>query len=299
MILESFPKIKEANWAGFDVHPEAQEENLVPNVKLIERDTIQNFPEGFDVCITNPPYLAKNSATRKGSQINFGNHQDLFEIALSKMLAKTSWVAAIIPESFITRGIFQKRLEFVISLNLEMFDDTEFPVCLAVFSPNDSIDFEIWRGDKFIGNKSDLDRKMSGTLEEIQPQIFKFNDPAGEVGLNAIDNTTSASIKFRPGPEIDQRKIKQTSRSLTRISSPFLKTSKDDLDQIISRANQILATYREQTQDVFLTSFKGLRDDQMYRRRLDWGTASRILGTAIADLHPDLKNEVLKPSKLF
>ena len=45
-------------------------------------------------------------------------------------------------------------------------------------------------------------------------------------------------------------------------------------------ANELLATYREKTQDVFMTSFKGLRADGKYRRRLDFKTARAILAKA-------------------
>jgi hypothetical protein len=299
MMTESFDSVVAESWSAFDIHPEAQEANLVPKVKLQKRDTLANFPEGFDVCITNPPYLAKNSATRKGSQIDFGVYQDLFEIALDRMLNNVPWVAAIIPESFITRDLFTKRLEFVISLNLEMFDDTEFPVCLAVFSPKETEGFEIWRGDTFIGQSQNLQAKVHEKLKDVQPRLFTFNDPNGILGLNAIDGTTNASIRFRRGEEIDSSKIKHTSRSVTRISSRLLDAHPKKLDAVIQRANEILNEYRTETQDVFLTSFKGLRSDHMYRRRLDWNTTSRILGTAISEVIPSAEREVLSSPKLF
>ncbi len=299
MVIETFPEITTEVWSAFDVHPEAQESNLVPAVPLAKRDTLQDFPTGFDVCITNPPYLAKNSATRRGSQVEFENYQDLFEISLDRMLSRVPYIAAIIPESFITRGLFQDRLEFVISLNLEMFDDTEFPVCLAVFSKETSTDFEIWRGDVRLGTQQELEANVEQLLHQVQPRVFQFNNPGGVLGLTAIDNTTSATIRFRPGDEIEPHKIKGTSRSATRISSPILDSHPHKMEEIIRRSNEILNDYREATQDVFLTSFKGLREDGKYRRRLDWQTASRILGTAIAEVLPESRSQVLNSPRLF
>ena len=299
MVIETFPEISTEAWSAFDISPEAQESNLVPAVSLAKRDTLQDFPTGFDVCITNPPYLAKNSATRRGSQVEFENYQDLFEISLDRMLSRVPYIAAIIPESFITRGLFQDRLDFVISLNLEMFDDTEFPVCLAVFSKESSTDFEIWRGDLRLGTQQELEANVEELLHQVQPRVFQFNNPVGVLGLTAIDNTTSATIRFRTGGDIESRKIKGTSRSATRISSPILEGNPHKLEEIIIRSNEILNDYRETTQDVFLTSFKGLREDGKYRRRLDWQTASRILGTAIAEVLPESRGQILNSPRLF
>jgi hypothetical protein len=285
MIINDFPSIKSQQWSAFDIDPEAHERSLVPEVKAQTRDTIKSFPKGFDVCITNPPYLAKNSATRKGTEFNFGAYQDVFEISLREMLNACAWVAAIIPESFLTRGVFHNRLEFVISLTQNMFDDTEFPVCLAVFSPSPSSDFEVWRNDTWLGNFSDLELARDAILSNKQRRLFQFNDPDGAIGLFAVDMTKGPSIRFVNGRDIDSKEIKHSSRAITRISPKF---SLEDVlcEALILEANAVLASYREKTHDVFLTSFKGLRADACYRRRLDWKTASLILSSALGRLAP-------------
>jgi hypothetical protein len=298
MILRSFPNISSSQWSAFDIHPEAQERNLVPSVRLQKRDTMESFPEGYNVCITNPPYLAKNSATRKGLGTEFGDYQDLFELALEKMLKGTPYVAAIIPESFITRNIFRERLEFVISLNFQMFDDTEFPVCLAVFSPSTSGSFEVWRAEEKIAVIPELDKLIGDLLVPVLPGSFRFNDPEGIIGLNAIDGTKEASIRFRVGDEIPAENIKVSSRSLTRISSNFFPQDADGAAEVIQIANTLLAEYRRITNDVYLTSFKGLRSDGLYRRRLDWKLASLILGNALVKQAPDKCSNLLSTPKL-
>lgn len=272
-----------SQWEAFDIDPAAQEQNLVPLVELIARDTIAAFPMGFDVAITNPPYLAKNSATRKGLRPLFNGYQDLYEVALEKMLAGCNWVAAIIPESFITRNVHRSRLEFVISLNLDMFHDTEFPVCLAVFSPIPSETHEIWRGNEFLGTEKSLAELSKKFLNPFPKHRFKFNDPAGVLGLWAIDNTKCNSIRFLRGEMIESATIKVSSRAITRISHESI-NSDELLDAVISKANSLLEGYRDATQDVFMTSFKGLRSDGRYRRRIDWATASKILDKAMEDL---------------
>ena len=299
MMSATYPEIPLNNWSSFDIQPESLSQNLVPTVTVQKQDTLARFPVGFDVCITNPPYLAKNSATRKGSDINFESYQDLFEISLSRMLADCNWVAAIIPESFLTRSIFTERLEFVISLTMEMFDDTEFPVCLAVFSKTSSLDFEIWAGEQHLGTMAELKEFEESALVVPQRGIFTFNDPQGELGLTAIDATLEPSIRFHSGDLIPSADIKISSRALTRISSKFLPTKNGELDQLIEIANRHIANYREGTKDVFLTSFKGLRQDGKYRRRMDWNTASKILATSLVELKPELTAVVSSSPRLI
>ena len=298
MILDEFEELTFKNWSSFDIQPEAQQNNLVPMIKLMQQDTLKEFPDGFDMAITNPPYLAKNSATRKGSGIDFGVYQDLFEISLERMLFKCKYVAAIIPESFITRKLFTDRLEFVISLNLEMFDDTEFPVCLAVFGPDKSNDFEIWRSDTKLGNFSELHGKIENLLVEVNPKLIKFNDPNGVLGLTAIDSTTGPTIRFRHGQEIDSSKIKVYSRAETRMTSELFEKV-GSLDELIAEANNVLCEYRTISHDVFITSFKGLRMDGLYRRRLDWSTTGRLLGTTLIILNPKLENLITPGTRLL
>jgi hypothetical protein len=292
MISESYPEIPLGSWRSFDLQPESQDENRVPEVELEKRDTIKSFPNGFDICITNPPYLAKNSATRKGSALNFEGYQDLFEMSLGRMLSNCSWIAAIIPESFLTRGLFTDRLEFVISLNMEMFGDTEFPVCLAVFSEQSTSDFEIWAGENFLGKMSQLRTFEESRLLTPPKGAFKFNDPSGTLGLTAIDSTTQPSIRFHHGEVIPSSDIKNSSRAMTRISSRHLPANKEQLSQLIEAANRHIEEYRDGTKDVFLTSFKGLRKDGHYRRRMDWNTASKVLATAMVELAPELASDL-------
>ncbi len=277
--------IPHSQWASYDIEPEAVAENTVPDVKLQKRDTLKDYPSGFDICITNPPYLAKNSAKRKGMNIDFGMHADLFEISLGVMLANSKYVAAIIPESFISRGIFTERLHAVISLNYEMFDDTDFPVCLALFNAEPSEDYDIYIGDSLVGKAKEIESKAKKLLaiSEKNNIKIKFNDPQGQLGLRAVDGTKKANISFVQGNTIDSSSIKISSRAITRIS--FEKKYSDaELNLIIEKSNKILAKYRELTKDVFMTSFKGLREDSYYRRRLDFKTAADIIRKAISEI---------------
>lgn len=269
------------NWYCYDIVKNSY--NCTPENQINIRDTIKNFPKEInaEIIITNPPYLAKNSASRSGLSFLYPEYDDLYKKCLEVMLKNSKYVAAIIPESFITANIFIDRLDRVISLNCRMFDDTECPVCLAMFSNKVSEDFEIFRQ----GNP-----KRIGTYKELEPNIvksdfnkkeWKFNDPLGEIGLIAIDNTRSPSIEFVDGCLVDSVKIKSSSRSITRISGL---PKNINLDKFIKECNIILNNYRKDTKDVFLTAFKGLRSDGYYRRRIDFDTAKNIMGKALEKL---------------
>ena len=267
------------DWAFFDIQPGAE--------GIAQRDTLADFPKGFNVCITNPPWLARNSATRRGLPFpEATSYDDLYKYALEQCLTHCGWVAAIIPEAFIRSGLFLQRLHDFISLvpqaqgktnyppdkggrgGAVMFEDTEHPVGLALFAPDATSDVRIWRNNQFLGTMSELRRHLP------QPSANRnivFNDPEGNLGLIAIDNTVSASIRFCPPEELKDYPIRVHCRSITKIGVPW----RVDIDILNAR----LKTIREKTHDVFLTAFKGIRRDGCYRRRLDWALSRAIVDT--------------------
>ena len=258
------------DWTFYDIEPGAK--------GIVQRDTLTDFPKGFNICITNPPWLARNSATRRGLPFPAAtNHDDLYKYAVEQCLTYCPWVAAIIPEAFIRSGLFLKRLCDFISLvpqtqNNEsrntsyMFDDTEHPVGLALFAPNATSDVGLWRNNQLLGKLGELQRHLP---PHSRNRSIVFNEPNGNLGLIAIDNTVAASIRFCPPAELGEYKVRTHCRSITKIGVPW----RVDMDMLNAR----LAIIREKTHDVFLTAFKGLRRDGHYRRRLDWALARAIV----------------------
>ena len=264
-----------SDWALFDIEPGAE--------GVGQRDTLADFPKGFNVCITNPPWLARNSATRRGLPFpKSTRHDDLYKYALEKCLAHCGWVAAIIPEAFIRSGLFLQRLQDFISLVPQtrgktteenkkrdtsyMFEDTEHPVGLALFGPHVTSDVRVWRNNRLLGGINELRRHLP---QPSSNRSIVFNDPNGNLGLIAIDNTVSASIRFCPAEDLKDYPIRVHCRSITKIGVPW------DVD--IDMLNARLKTIREKTHDVFLTAFKGMRRDGHYRRRLDWALSRAIV----------------------
>lgn len=261
-------------WDSYDIEP--PEDNSVLSVNVVQRDTLNEFPMGYKVAITNPPYLARNSARRRGLSYPDSKYDDLYKVSLSVMLNNLEYVAAIIPESFITQCEFKDRLFGVVSLNTKMFDDTETPVCLALFTPNSNEDYKIYIGDELIGSYIGLkeEQDLFSISEGSEYIKWKFNDPYGQIGINAVDNTKGQSIEFIRGEDVSGE-VKVSSRAITRVSG--VNFDEYELVKFLDICNNILLEYRDKTQDVFMTSFKGLRDDDKYRRRLSFSEARVLL----------------------
>jgi Eco57I restriction-modification methylase len=259
-------------WACYDINPQAD--------GIVERDTLRAFPEGFGAVITNPPYLAKNAMKRSGLDVPldlFGPYQSLYQTAVALALDASPYVAMIIPESFITTGLFQDRLQHVISLPFKMFDDTDMPTALVLWGPETQEDFVVWRQDERLGLFTELADALPHPVggEEVQ---IRFNDPDGTIGLHAADNTREASIRFCPASDIPREKVKYSGRHITRVS---ITGAQFDPEQLIAESNRLLAQWRDRTQDITLTAFKGLRADGRFRRRLDYASARAILLQAL------------------
>lgn len=275
-MLDDDDILPSAKWACFDIKPG---NNVYPQYAIEQRDTLKNYPTGYKIAITNPPYLSKNSATRRGLEYPNTKYDDLYKLCLETMLQNTPYVAAIIPETFITANLFHNRVHSIISLTCRMFDDTDCPVCLALFVPEEQApkSFDLYAMNDSLGTYLELKR---GDIPETIGINWRFNDPNGEVGIWCIDNTKSESIKFGDGNNIPSAKIKNTSRSLTRVGGI---PENIDFDSFIASCNLILQQYRHETKDVFMASFKGLRIDGLYRRRLDFATARRIMNKALLE----------------
>ena len=78
-----------------------------------QNDSLLNIPHVDNaIIITNPPYIAKQSASRKkidlSKYFSISKYDDVYLIALDNMLKAQKHVVAIIPESFINSSYMQK-----------------------------------------------------------------------------------------------------------------------------------------------------------------------------------------------
>jgi hypothetical protein len=275
---------------SYDIEPLSKE--------VLCRDTLKDFPENYSVVVTNPPFLAKNVATKLGVNITIDPYGDLYELCLNQCLTHASYVAAIIPESFIVSDFFKNRLVCVISLaQKKIFKNTEHPVCLALFVPENQIltpdNYTIYSNEHYIGQSQQLIAMEQEFLShQTHGYQTSWHQPQGQVGLIAIDATDrKKSISFISGQDILPEDVTPYSRLRTRIGVLNHKgrvLSKTHNQKLIRVLNQVLKEYRELTHDVFLTSFKGLRADGKYRRRLDFNKARLLTNVALNRLDSGL-----------
>ena len=252
---------KDLSFCSYDILPK--------NKEVQERNTMTSFPSNFNVCITNPPWLTSYSAKRLGVKFPKIKYDDVYKNCLSLALENCENVAFIVPATYLRTNLFRDRLDTVIFINHKLFDSTENPTCIALFTKQTK-EIKIYYDNKYIGILSELEKEF--LLESKNNFNVRFNSPNGKLGLFCVDNTKKPSIRFCRGEEIG-REVKHSDRLITRIDADF----KNDIDETVGRLNDVLCKYREATKDVFLAPFKGLRKDNQYRRRLDYFTAKQLI----------------------
>lgn len=265
------------NWIAFDINKPSV--NYCPDVIIQINDSINNYNGKLnDIVITNPPYLAKNSAKRKGIIYNDNTYDDIYKVCLNILLSTHNYVVAIIPESFITSKLFLNRLDLIISIPEIIFNDTEVPCCIACFGKNkQDICYDVYSQENHLLNINSNVLEKINNIPKNNLEI-KFNSLLGQISCICIDNTNTASIEFKKGDYVKDKDIKISSRSKTRIYIKQLENKSEEyIDKLINKLNFLIFQYREETKDVFLTSFKGLRKDGKYRRRIDFKTIKKII----------------------
>jgi hypothetical protein len=241
--------------------------------------------------ITNPPYLAKNSAARNclGSYDYFKGdnerYEDLYQIAIEKVLDSYQKAVFIIPETYFQTEFFKQHLEIYTVIEENPFHDTDCPVCVAAFFRSDDFfriagnNYRIYKNDSFLFNKFTLE----DTLWEFNCNRYgslSFNEPYGNLGLRAIDGTHPDNrIRFCKVEDLGANiyDISDTSRSITIIDVKGVDIS----DEFIEKANGLLEDLRNQTHDVVLSPFKNNNKAGQRRRRLDFKWARKIIEKTI------------------
>lgn len=263
--------------------------DLEPTDRSIrENDSLIFIPHIDDaIIITNPPYLTNYSAKRKNiynnveKYFNLSDYEDLYLVALEKMLLAQDYVVAIVPETFINSNFKNKsRLKSITIIEENCFSDTENPVCVVCFDGNnksyDSI--KVFKNDKYLNTLNYYEKLRMVPKKTIS---IKFNDVKGNIAIRAIDTTNpNKMISFMKKEELDYNLdgIKHSSRLITVVNIGNLK--KENVSAIIKKGNDILNSYRIKSDDVLLSPFKCNMKNGKRRRRLDYETARAILEIA-------------------
>lgn len=245
--------------------------DIDPKMDNIEqRDSLKNFPKGYQVCITNPPYLGKSSAKRAGIPYN-STHTDLYLHSLHRILSCVKYAATIIPAAFLANDKFKTYLSHVDVITSKLFDDTDVPVIVAYFDKSKRHRYYKLYEDGVYKDTIKVDKPVQ-RLKQKNTADVKFNCDDGNLGLYAIDGTTGQRIRFCHGSEI-QRQMKISDRAITKI-----KVDIEITDDIIKILNDMLEEYRTKTFDTTLTSFRGLQQNGQHRKRISFKIVKQLIG---------------------
>ena len=242
-------------------------------------------PASEAIIITNPPFLAKHSARRKGVHDNVQHYyhtwDDLYLQALDCCRAACERVVAIVPETFLNCSYPKTCCHSITIIEDNPFADTDCPVCVLCVDrvQRNLAEVSIFVGDDFIGTWEQFNAMR---LHPTRRYPIIFNDPRGKIGLRAVDLPDAKKpIRFYRREDLDYavENVKVSSRLVTFISAPAVVAG--DIERVVESANQILADFRKGAHDVILSPFMGNTQTGRRRRRLDYYTARAILEQAI------------------
>lgn len=251
-------------------------------------DSLIKIPsEENAIIITNPPYISNYSASRKrlGDELKkyftMTKYDDVYLLALDRMLEAQRNVVAIIPETFINSPYDQKNLLFSISiLEDNPFHDTDTPVVVACFDskPKSFSKIRIYKGSEFVCTLQDVE---DSRLVPDHSVALRFNDPLGWLGVRCVDTTNPDDMlhfDFKENIDYDwEQGIKVSSRLLTLVS---IEVPKPKRQLFIDECNRLLADLRQRSHDIMLSPFKGNMKNGVRRRRLDFQTCRAIIERA-------------------
>ena len=218
-IIEHLKEIYEdIQYASFDIDPK--------NSNVAKNDSILNFPSGFQVCITNPPYLSKVQLGKKKVQsfhtIPF-HFSDLYEVCLDLALKNCSYVAMILPASYLSSSLLGKdRLESVTLLESpSVFSDTSHPTLLALFTNSKTTDFDVYSNDTLLGSYSQLTSYSSKKKYVKVPWSSQSKDD--DIIIHKLDNPTKKMSFYHSSEFIIKN---QNFRTISSFCSPVKDSKK-------------------------------------------------------------------------
>ena len=92
------------------------------------------------------------------------------------------------------------------------------------------------------------------------------------MGLHLLDGTRD-KIRFVPS-NIKGLEIKRSSRMITKV---FINIEIQDIHLFIQKLNVNVEKYRRKTKDIFLTPYRGLTKEGLFRRRMSFEIARKII----------------------
>ena len=249
-------------------------------------DSLKSIPFHNNVIvITNPPYYAKVSATikKRNNVLKYfknNSYEDLYQIAIEKVLAKYDKAVFIIPETFVNKVAQKQWIKFIEVLDVNPFQDTEVSTCVVVFDKTQKKynDFIIYKKGKKI-NFQDMNKFKLHTKKMSCREKVLFNKHKPMIGIRGFDaangNQAIEFFKIKDFKKIyDINKIKKSSRAYYTASIPSVRKISNIQ---IKKMNEELSKIRNRYFDVIFSPFKGYDKNGIRRRRLDFEIARYII----------------------
>lgn len=276
-VTNTIAAIKET--AGLDIDPS---QGWPVNDSLLKIPT-----KSGAIIITNPPYISNYSASRKRlgdglkKYFDMTQYDDVYLLALDRMLEAQRNVVAIIPETFINSPFKKKDLLHSITILEENpFLDTDTPVVVVCFDSKhkDYGQVKIFKGSEYTCTLKDVEDCRLVPDNSVR---MKFNDLTGWLGVRCVDSTNPNDMlrfDFKANIDYDWEKgIKVSSRLLTLVSIDIPRNKRQ---AFIDSCNAILKEVRDKSHDIMLSPFKGNMKNGVRRRRLDFQTCRAIIEQA-------------------
>jgi len=260
IILEPFagsnniPKMLNAyKWKSYDIMPDEK--------SIEQRDTLKDFPSGYRIAITNPPYLDVRTARQKKLPYD-SEYSDLYLESIKVMLDNCDYFAAIIPATFINKKIFKERLWMWDKIDKKIFSDTGASVGVAYFSKE-----KVKKTKLFLNGK-----EVPEDLKIKKGKNTKFNCENANLTACLIDSTSKKTIELRTTEGFDFEKyLDPLSRYYVALRDERITC--DDINEI----NNMITSWREKTNDYYLSPFKSNLPDGTYRKRMSFSQLSGII----------------------
>lgn len=236
--------LKNLNFDYYDISPDFDWIN--------KNDSIAHFPRGYNVCITNPPYKAKN----KTKELTL-KYEDLYLDCLELALNNCKFVSFIIPATFFNQKQFKKRLLCWDKQDRKVFNSTDTHCGVAYFI------------DKTVENTC---LYING--EQISPKPLPEPSKKHNLIFNPAPPHTANYLLFASDTHNKRIRVEKYKfiESLFSTEGEFKKTNRNivpffaDFDAL--RLNSVIMMWREETQDFYLTPFKSVNHTGRFRKRI-------------------------------
>ena len=198
-----------------------------------------------DIIATNPPWLSVATATKKGLKVDFKGYSNLWRLSLKNILDAADYALVLLPRMFLRSNFMFERLISVTWLPSDLFIDTTFPCCLAVFGKDKTADFEIYKQSNYIGMYSVLKGLFNAMFPEIDKELkLEHHVKEGNLGFKSL---RALPIFCNPA-EIEYKDNNYTSNYLLKVNRKIGAAE-------VALLNVKIADIKKNDLDIFLDNY--------------------------------------------